>query len=61
MKKNKFARSMLYNGRRPGIKDSIGFQQGNQSNIKVNAPKNRLSNFVKSKAPVTPKNIIMGF
>jgi predicted RNase H-like nuclease (RuvC/YqgF family) len=24
----KFARSMLYNGRRPGIKDDIGFQQG---------------------------------
>jgi hypothetical protein len=27
-KKIKFARSMLYNGRRPGIKDGIGFQQG---------------------------------
>jgi hypothetical protein len=26
--KFKFARSMLYNGRRPGIKDGIGFQQG---------------------------------
>jgi SMC interacting uncharacterized protein involved in chromosome segregation len=25
----KFARSMLYNGRRPGIKDGIGFQHGN--------------------------------
>jgi hypothetical protein len=25
--KSKFARSMLYNGRRPGIKDGIGFQQ----------------------------------
>jgi hypothetical protein len=35
----KFARSMLYNGRRPGIKDGIGFQQGNQSNVKLNAPK----------------------
>jgi hypothetical protein len=46
--KFKFARSMLYNGRRPGIKDDIGFQQG--SNIKLNAPK-RLSNFVKGKAP----------
>jgi hypothetical protein len=32
----KFARSMLYNGRRPGIKDGIGFQQG--SNVKLNAP-----------------------
>jgi hypothetical protein len=26
--KFKFARSMLYNGRRSGIKDDIGFQQG---------------------------------
>jgi uncharacterized protein YdcH (DUF465 family) len=41
--KFKFARSMLYNGRRPGIKDGIGFQQGD--NIKLNAPK-KLSNFV---------------
>jgi hypothetical protein len=48
----KFAHSMLYNGRRPGIKDGIGFQQGSQSNIKLNAPKNRLSNFVKGKAPM---------
>jgi hypothetical protein len=46
-----FARSMLYNGRRPGIKDGIGFQQGSQSNIKLNAPK-KLSNFVKGKAPM---------
>jgi hypothetical protein len=49
--KFKFARSMLYNGRRPGIKDGIGFQQGNQNNNKLNAPK-RLSNFVKGKAPM---------
>jgi hypothetical protein len=42
---------MLYNGRRPGIKDGIGFQQGNQNNTKLNAPK-KLSNFVKGKAPV---------
>jgi hypothetical protein len=45
----KFARSMLYNGRHPHIKDGIGFQQG--SNVKLNAPK-RLSNFVKGKAPM---------
>jgi hypothetical protein len=45
--KFKFARNMLYSGRRPGIKDGIGFQQG--SNVKLNAPK-RLSNFVKGKA-----------
>jgi hypothetical protein len=49
----KFARSMLYNGRRPGIKDGIGFQQG--SNVKLNAPK-RLSNFVKGKAPMVQDN-----
>jgi hypothetical protein len=47
--KFKFARSMLYNGRRPGIKNGIGFQQG--SNVKLNAPK-KLSNFVKDKAPM---------
>jgi hypothetical protein len=47
--KYKFARSMLYNGRRPDIKDGIGFQQG--SNVKLNAPK-RFSNFVKGKAPM---------
>jgi hypothetical protein len=50
-KKFKFARSMLYNGRRPSIKDGIGFQQGSQSNIKFNAPK-KLSNFNKGKAPM---------
>jgi 3D (Asp-Asp-Asp) domain-containing protein len=51
--KFKFARSMLYNGRRPGIKDGIGFQQG--SIVKLNAPK-RLSNFVKGKAPMAHDN-----
>jgi hypothetical protein len=49
----KFARSMLYNGRHPGIKDGIGFQQGD--NVKLNAPK-KLSNFVKGKAPVAQDN-----
>jgi hypothetical protein len=44
---------MLYNGRRPGIKDGISFLQG--SNVKLNAPK-RLSNFVKGKAPMTQDN-----
>jgi hypothetical protein len=52
-KKIKFARSMLYSGRRPGIKDGIGFQQG--SNVKINAPK-RLSNFVKGKASMVQDN-----
>jgi 3D (Asp-Asp-Asp) domain-containing protein len=49
----KFARSMLYSGRRPGIKDGIGFQQG--SIVKHNAPK-RLSNFVKGKASMAQDN-----
>jgi chromosome segregation ATPase len=49
----KFARSMLYSGRRPGIKDGIGFQQG--SNVKLNAPK-KLSNFIKGKAPMVQDN-----
>jgi hypothetical protein len=51
--KFKFARSMLYNGRHPGIKDGIGFQQG--SNVKLNATK-KLSNFVKGKAPMVQDN-----
>jgi hypothetical protein len=49
----KFARSMLYNGRHPNIKDNIGFQQG--TNVKLNAPR-RLSNFVKGKAPMVQDN-----
>jgi hypothetical protein len=44
---------MLYNGRRPDIKDGIGFQQGD--NVKLNAPK-KLSNFVKGKAPMAQDN-----
>ncbi len=52
--KFKFARSMLYNGRRPGIKDGIGFQRGD--NVKLNAPPKRLSNFVKGKAPMLQDN-----
>jgi hypothetical protein len=51
--KFKFTKSMLYNGRRPGIKDGIGFQQGD--NVKLNAPK-RLSNFVKGNAPMAHDN-----
>jgi hypothetical protein len=51
--KFKFARSMLYSGRRPGIKDDIGFQQGD--NVKLSAPK-KLSNFVKGKSPMVQDN-----
>jgi hypothetical protein len=49
--KFKFARSMLYSGRRPGIKDGIGFQKGD--NVKLNAPPKKLSNFVKGKSPMS--------
>jgi hypothetical protein len=52
--KFKFARSMLYSGRRPGIKDGIGFQQG--GNVKLSAPPKKLSNFVKGKAPMPQDN-----
>jgi hypothetical protein len=52
--KFKFARSMLYSGRRPGIKDGIGFQTGD--NVKLNAPPKSLSNFVKGKAPMPQDN-----
>jgi hypothetical protein len=52
--KFKFARNMLYSGRCPGIKDGIGFQQGD--NVKLNAPPKRLSNFVKGKAPMPQDN-----
>jgi hypothetical protein len=52
--KFKFARSMLYSGRRPGIKDDIGFQKGDD--VKLNAPPKRLSNFVKGKAPMPQDN-----
>jgi hypothetical protein len=51
--KFKFVRNMLYSGRRPGIKDGIGFQKGD--NVKLNAPK-KLSNFVKGKAPMVQDN-----
>jgi chromosome segregation ATPase len=52
--KFKFARSMLYSGIRPNIKDDIGFQKGD--NVKLNAPPKRLSNFVKGKAPMPQDN-----
>jgi hypothetical protein len=45
---------MFYNGRRPGIKDGIGFQRGD--NVKLNAPPKNLSNFVKDKAPMPQDN-----
>jgi hypothetical protein len=52
--KFKFARSMLYSRRCPGIKDGIGFQKGD--NVKLNVPPKRLSNFVKGKAPMAQDN-----
>jgi hypothetical protein len=44
----------FYSGRRPGIKDGIGFRKGD--NVKLNAPPKRLSNFVKGKAPMAQDN-----
>jgi hypothetical protein len=52
--KFKFARSMLYCGRCPSIKDGIGFQK--RDNVKLNAPPKKLSNFVKGKAPMPQDN-----
>jgi hypothetical protein len=46
----KFALSMFYNGRCPGIKNGIGFQPRSQNNIKLNDNRNNISNFVKGKA-----------
>jgi hypothetical protein len=45
---------MLYSGRRPDIKDGIGFQKGD--NVKLTAPPKILSNFVKGKAPMPKDN-----
>jgi hypothetical protein len=50
--KFKFSRSILYNRRRPGIKDGVGFQHGSQDNTKLNTHGNKLSQFVKGKAPM---------
>jgi hypothetical protein len=50
--KFKFARSMLYNGRRSGIKDGVGFQSRNKDNTKLNAQGNKIPQFVKGKAPI---------
>jgi hypothetical protein len=52
--KIKFARSMLYSGRCPDIKDGIGFQRGD--NVKISAPPKKLSNFVKGKTPMPQDN-----
>jgi hypothetical protein len=48
----KFACSMLYNGRRPDIKDEVSFQPRSQNNIKFNIHRNKISNFVRGKAPM---------
>jgi hypothetical protein len=47
--KFKFARSMLYRGRRPGIKDGIGFQQG--GNVKINVPLRNCPTLLRAKLP----------
>jgi hypothetical protein len=47
--KFKFARSMLYNGRRPGIKDGIGFKRGD--NVKLNAPLRTCLTLLRARLP----------
>jgi hypothetical protein len=47
-----FARSMLYNGRRPDIEDGVGFQPGSQDNTKLKSHRNKISKFLKGKAPM---------
>jgi hypothetical protein len=47
--KFKFARSMLYSGRRPGIKDGIGFQKGD--NVKLNAPPKNYLTLLRARLP----------
>jgi hypothetical protein len=51
--KFEFSRSKLYNGRRPSIKDGIAFHPRSQNNNKLNAHGNKISNFLKGKAPMT--------
>jgi hypothetical protein len=43
---------MLYNGRRPDIKDGISFQPGSKDNTKLNAHGNKIPQFLKGKAPM---------
>jgi hypothetical protein len=50
--KFKFPRSMLYNRRRPIIKDSVGFQPGGKESIDLNAHGRKIPHFVKGKAPM---------
>jgi hypothetical protein len=45
----KFTRSMLCSGRRPGIKDGIGFQQGD--NVKLNAPPKSYLTLLRARLP----------
>jgi hypothetical protein len=47
----KFARSMLYNGRRPRIKDGVSFQPRSQSNIKLNAIETRFLTLLTARLP----------
>jgi hypothetical protein len=45
----KFARSMFYSGRRPGIKDGIGFQKGDT--VKLNAPPKNCQTLLRARLP----------
>jgi hypothetical protein len=55
-RKFKFARSMLYNGRHPDIKDGVGFQTRGKENTEANANVKKFPNFVKGKAPIVHGN-----
>jgi hypothetical protein len=48
----KFARSMLYNGRRPGITDGVSFQPGGKENTNISAQGKKNPQFVKDKASI---------
>jgi hypothetical protein len=54
--KFKFARSMLYNRRRPSIKDSVGFQIGGKEYTEANANGKKFPRFVKDKGPIVHDN-----
>jgi hypothetical protein len=50
--KYKFVRSILFNERRPRIKDVVGFQTGEKDNTKVKVNEQEFLKFVKGKAPI---------
>lgn len=57
--KLKFARSIHLNGRRPRIKNSVGFQRGGTQNTKTKISGHEFSKFVneKDKVPIVHANV----